>query len=257
MLEQFALILKALPWTGPAVIAGAALGMLSMLIFPRRRTLADRFGFALLVWCLTVALVVTLSPVKNDYFGVASQGCDWRVWRPLDYHYWFKGGSRPPNVWLFLPAGLGVMLLDRVWKKFFGMLVLLATPPVIELIQDKYPQLKRSCSSQDVVDNWTGLVIGLAVGAILAMLIGIVRAIRRRAARRNAILADDRRDYPGRWGYDEADETAEADATSRLPLSGSTRRESTCEFDDFDDSPSSNRWYEGDDPDATERIPRR
>ena len=148
MLEQLQLILKALPWTGPAVLGGFVLALLTTLLFPTRRSRADRLGFALLTWCLVVAAVVTLSPVKNDYFGVPTTGCDWSVWRPLAREYWFSSGSRPPNVWLFLPAGVGVMLLDGVWRKILGVMVLFALPPGIETLQDLYPELKRSCSSQ-------------------------------------------------------------------------------------------------------------
>ena len=74
MLEQLQLILKALPWTGPAVLGGFVLALLTTLLFPTRRSRADRLGFALLTWCLVVAAVVTLSPVKNDYFGVPTAG---------------------------------------------------------------------------------------------------------------------------------------------------------------------------------------
>ena len=97
MLEQLQLILKALPWTGPAVLGGFVLALLTTLLFPTRRSRADRLGFALLTWCLVVAAVVTLSPAKNDYFGVPTTGCDWSVWRPLARIYWFSSGSRPPN----------------------------------------------------------------------------------------------------------------------------------------------------------------
>lgn len=267
MLEQLRLILQALPWTGPAIVGGAFLGMVSMWPFARRRSLSDRIGLALVLWCLTVALVVTLSPVKNDYFGVPTAGCDWSVWTPLDRHYWFSSGSRPPNVWLFLPAGVGVMLLDRVWRKIAGLLLLIALPPVIETVQDRYPQLKRSCSSQDVVDNWTGLALGVAVGIVLALIIGVARWVRRRTERRHAARAEVLR---GR----------EADRAD-LRLHGG-HQGGYDEFTDFDDTPRSTVWYEraddtpplgddgqntrvmptyrdepvSDDPDATQRIPR-
>lgn len=237
MLEQLRLILKALPWTGPAIVGGALLAIVSFFLFARRRTHADRFGFALVVWCLVVAGVVTLSPVKNDYFGVPANGCDWSIWRPLAREYWFSAGSRPPNVWLFLPAGVGVMLLDRIWRKLLGVMFLFALPPAIETIQDLYPELKRSCSSQDVVDNWTGLVIGLVVGAVLAILVGMFRFVRDKARarreRRNAAL----------YGPPQTTPAAEAD----MPLGGGEPDAVAYDdFNDFDDRPNSSRWYERD-----------
>lgn len=236
MLEQLRLILQALPWTGPAVIGGAAAGLLSMFLFPRRRSHSDRVGFALLVWCLTVALVVTLSPVRNDYFGVPSSGCNWSVWRPLAREYWFSAGSRPPNVWLLFPAGLGIMLLDGFWRRFFGIAFLVALPPGIETLQDEFPELKRSCSSQDVIDNWTGLAIGLLIGFVLALVIGVIRWIRRRAEGA----------HPGRADALDGDVAGEVPPgdDAHLPLGGGASGERYADFSDFDDTPRSTRWYE-------------
>lgn len=257
MLEQLQLILKALPWTGPAVLGGFVLALLTTLLFPTRRSRADRLGFALLTWCLVVAAVVTLSPVKNDYFGVPTTGCDWSVWRPLARQYWFSSGSRPPNVWLFLPAGVGVMLLDGVWRKILGVMVLFALPPGIETLQDLYPELKRSCSSQDVVDNWTGLVLGLTLGLVLAILLAIVRAIsrasRRRRERRAGVL-----EGGSAQGAHPAD--ARTDDASRaddrpLPLGGRADSRQYDDFRDFDDTPSSTRWYERSGEAAVDHTP--
>ena len=257
MLEQLQLILKALPWTGPAVLGGFVLALLTTLLFPTRRSRADRLGFALLTWCLVVAAVVTLSPVKNDYFGVPAAGCDWSVWRPLAREYWFSAGSRPPNVWLFLPAGVGVMLLDGVWRKILGVMVLFALPPGIETLQDLYPELKRSCSSQDVVDNWTGLVLGLTLGLVLAILLAIARAIsrasRRRRERRAGVL-----DGGSAQGAHPAD--ARTDDASRaddrpLPLGGRADSRQYDDFRDFDDTPSSTRWYERSGEAAVDHTP--
>ena len=257
MLEQLQLILKALPWTGPAVLGGFVLALLTTLLFPTRRSRADRLGFALLTWCLVVAAVVTLSPVKNDYFGVPAAGCDWSVWRPLAREYWFSAGSRPPNVWLFLPAGVGVMLLDGVWRKILGVMVLFALPPGIETLQDLYPELKRSCSSQDVVDNWTGLVLGLTLGLVLAILLAIARAIsrasRRRRERRAGVL-----EGGSAQGAHPAD--ARTDDASRaddrpLPLGGRADSRQYDDFRDFDDTPSSTRWYERSGEAAVDHTP--
>lgn len=237
MLEQFRLILKALPWTGPAVVVGALLALGSCFLFARRRSHADRIGFALLVWCLIVAAVVTLSPVQNDYFGVRMAGCDWSIWRPLARQYWFSSGSRPPNVWLLFPAGVGALLLDGFWRKFLTVAFLFALPPGIETIQDFYPELKRSCSSQDVADNWTGLVIGLLIGLVLAILVGIVRfvrhATRTRRERRASALNGPRATTPA--------------AEAAMPLGGGEPDAVTYdEFDDFDDRPNSTRWHSSD-----------
>lgn len=246
MLEQIRLIMQALPWAAPSVLIGLALGLVSMLLLPRRRTFSDKVGFALTLWGLTVAVVVTLSPVRNNYYGVPTLGCDWSVWRPLSPSYWFSGGSRPLNVWLLAPAGVGVMLLDRAWRKLLGAAMLGAFPLAIEAIQDFEPALKRSCSSQDVVDNWTGLLIGLLVGALLAMLIGIVRFIRRRAARRRGIVAPAEPIAPAEpSGRAAASEGSPAhEELGRPSLSGRGEPEHYDDFSDFDDSPRSTVYHE-------------
>lgn len=261
MLEQLQLILKALPWTGPAVLGGFVLALLTTLLFPTRRSRADRLGFALLTWCLVVAAVVTLSPVKNDYFGVPTTGCDWSVWRPLAREYWFSAGSRPPNVWLFLPAGVGVMLLDGVWRKILGVMVLFALSPGIETLQDLYPELKRSCSSQDVVDNWTGLVLGLTLGLVLAILLAIVRAIsrasRRRRERRAGVLdgGSAQGAHPADARTDERLDDASGAGERPLPLGGRADSRQYDDFGDFDDTPSSTRWYERSGEAAVDHTP--
>lgn len=261
MLEQLQLILKALPWTGPAVLGGFVLALLTTLLFPTRRSRADRLGFALLTWCLVVAAVVTLSPVKNDYFGVPTTGCDWSVWRPLAREYWFSAGSRPPNVWLFLPAGVGVMLLDGVWRKILGVMVLFALPPGIETLQDLYPELKRSCSSQDVVDNWTGLVLGLTLGVVLAILLAIVRTIsrasRRRRERRAGVLdgGSAQGAHPADARTDERLDDASRAGERPLPLGGRAGSRQYDDFGDFDDTPSSTRWYERSGEAAVDHTP--
>lgn len=243
MIEQLQLILKALPWTGPAVLGGFVLALVTALLFPTRRSRADRLGFALLTWCLVVAAVVTLSPVKNDYFGVPTTGCDWSVWKPLARDYWFSSGSRPPNVWLFFPAGVGVMLLDGVWRKIVGIAFLVALSPGIETLQDLYPELKRSCSSQDVADNWTGLALGLAIGAVLAIALAIARAIARRLRlrreRRDAVLCETSLSDVDTTGRD-----VRPDIDDRpLPLGGRNDGRHYDDFGDFDDRPNSSRWH--------------
>jgi hypothetical protein len=68
------------------------------------------------------------------------------------------------NVLLFVPLGLAVGLLPRGSARTRLMVGALAFPFVIELTQSLVTPLGRGCESADVIDNLTGLVIGLVVG---------------------------------------------------------------------------------------------
>ena len=47
-------------------------------------------------------------------------------------------------------------------------------PASIELIQLLVPPLGRECQSADVIDNLTGLVVGLAAGVVARLLAGML-----------------------------------------------------------------------------------
>jgi hypothetical protein len=95
------------------------------------------------------------------------------------------------NVVLFVPLGIALALLPRSRERSIAIAAAVALPFAIETIQYIVPALGRYCDSADVADNLTGLVVGLAIGAVA----GGAAAHRKRAA--------DRRREP-----DEADREA-------------------------------------------------
>ena len=79
------------------------------------------------------------------------------------------------NVALFIPLGIaiGLVHVSRPWAAL--TFAAIALPFAIEAIQLVAPILDRGCQSADVVDNLTGLALGLLIGTGLRILDGEVR----------------------------------------------------------------------------------
>lgn len=71
------------------------------------------------------------------------------------------------NVLLFVPLGLSVVLAGRSRRTVALVAASLAFPFAIEAIQLALTPLGRTCQSVDVVDNLTGLVLGIGLGILL------------------------------------------------------------------------------------------
>jgi len=82
------------------------------------------------------------------------------------------------NIALFVPLGLAVALLPRSGRSLAILLAAVALPFAIELTQLVLAPLGRGCQSADVIDNLTGLVVGMSVG--LALRAVVVMLARRR-----------------------------------------------------------------------------
>lgn len=73
------------------------------------------------------------------------------------------------NALLLLPLGFfSALAARRAWA---AVLPVVITPIFIELIQALIPALDRVCSSQDVINNVTGGLLGVALGALLMVVI--------------------------------------------------------------------------------------
>jgi glycopeptide antibiotics resistance protein len=68
---------------------------------------------------------------------------------------------------LFLPLGLALGLVppDRGWRRSAIALGLLS-PFIVEGTQLLVRTLGRGCEAADIVDNLTGMVLGLVLGAL-------------------------------------------------------------------------------------------
>ncbi len=144
------------------------------------RRLGSHGGVAfLLIASLGLIASATLTPLEDAIAaGVASSGtCDAARpgWAPLSVYLHLNETSL--NVLLFVPLGISLGLVPgRNGFRMAAAAMLL--PAAVELTQMLIPVLGRSCQTGDIVDNTTGLVIGLAIGW-LATALGRTRQVRR------------------------------------------------------------------------------
>lgn len=85
-------------------------------------------------------------------------------------------GDALGNILMFVPLGFLIAVLPRSRRKAAVLVCAAALPLVIEVTQLLVIPLGRACESADVVDNLTGLVIGLAAGTVVS---GLALPIRR------------------------------------------------------------------------------
>lgn len=77
------------------------------------------------------------------------------------------------NALLLLPLGFFSVLATR--RAWMAALTVVMTPICIELIQALVPVLDRTCSSQDIINNISGGLLGVALGILIQ---GLVRWMR-------------------------------------------------------------------------------
>jgi VanZ family protein len=156
-----------LPWFLP----GVAISVVVSLVcggFVGRALGARRGVGSMLILCLGIIVSATLTPLGR-YFGfdpIIPGSCDLsRMWfPPLDELLAINDTSL--NVLLFIPLGVSIAFLPRSRRTVVVILGAIALPFAIEITQMVVSVLGRGCESADVVDNLTGLAVGLAIGGV-------------------------------------------------------------------------------------------
>ena len=156
-----------LPWFLPgfaiSVAVSLAAGGLVGRVLGVRRAVAS-----ILILGLGIIVSATLTPLRGnlDFDTVVRGSCDFsRIGlAPLAELRHINDTSL--NVLLFIPLGLSVALLPRSRRAGAVIVAAIVLPFAIEATQLLAPVLDRGCESADVVDDLSGLVVGLAVGSM-------------------------------------------------------------------------------------------
>ena len=67
---------------------------------------------------------------------------------------------------VLIPLGFAIAFVPRSRRKLAVLLGAIALPFAVEAIQYIATPLGRECQSSDVIDNLTGLFLGLAAGTV-------------------------------------------------------------------------------------------
>ena len=120
----------------------------------------------MIVLSLGVILAATMTPQWEALaFGVqGSSSCDFSRIGLAPLSELLRFGDTSGNVLLFIPLGVTIALVPRSRRKAVVLIAAIALPFAIETAQLLLPVLDRACESADVVDNLTGLVLGLGGG---------------------------------------------------------------------------------------------
>lgn len=161
----------ALFWPGVAVALVAG----SVLAAPLARAMHRPWAVAFsLFMSVGVIVAATLTPGRDALlFGIPGTGdCDVStVALPTIAQLRFLNDTSL-NVLLFVPLGLALPLTGGRRRVLMLLGAAVVFPIAIEVIQLVVTPLGRSCQGVDVVDNLTGLAIGLATATLL---VGLTR----------------------------------------------------------------------------------
>jgi hypothetical protein len=160
-------------WPGVVVALAVAAVLGAPLARVLRRPRAAAFGLA---FSFGVVVAATLTPGRDALlFGIPGSGtCDSSFDLPtLAELRTFNDTSL--NVYLFVPLGLTVGLVAASRRTWPLLVAALALPFAIEWIQLVVTWLGRSCQAVDVVDNVSGLLLGLAIAVLVVAWSRLVR----------------------------------------------------------------------------------
>lgn len=158
-------IAASLPWLVPGSLVALVVSILAsgrVAAWLRvHRVLA-----AFLVLSLGIILVGTLTPLAADQVlpPELRDTCDFArtsLATPADLA---SRGDVVINILMFMPFGSAIGSIPWTWRKVAVVLAAIALPFAIEAVQLVVLQLGRGCQAADVVDNLTGLLVGICAG---------------------------------------------------------------------------------------------
>jgi glycopeptide antibiotics resistance protein len=127
-------------------------------------------------WAILVGFGVivsaTLTPLRGalNFEAVGTGTCDLSRIGLAPVAQLMRLNETSLNVALFIPLGIAIGLVQASGPRAALILASTALPFGIETIQLLAPILDRGCQSADIVDNLTGLLVGLVIGTGLRFL---------------------------------------------------------------------------------------
>jgi len=153
---------------GPGILIAVVVSIVAARRFGRwLATSPVLAGYVLFTFGLILA--VTITPSREALSeGIVATGafCDLSRLGPISLHDLFAFREPSLNVFLCVPLGVGLGLLPRSRRTLVVLGVALLTPIAVEALQGATPALGRVCESADVIDNVTGLAVGLVIGVL-------------------------------------------------------------------------------------------
>ena len=164
--------LNSTPWFWPALALAVSASLVACRPLARVLRTSPLVGF-LLVLSLGGIVALTLTPGEDAFSRFDRSFCYIEAVGPIGVGRVLNLGERGLNVLLFLPLGACIAVLPRSRIKAALIAGAVVLPFIVEGIQYALPAFGRSCSSVDVVDNLTGLLVGFAVGGLVRLGIGL------------------------------------------------------------------------------------
>ena len=166
---------RDLPWFLPGFAISVAIAIAAGGWVGRALDLQRSVAVALVV-SLGIVLAATLTPQWGALsFGTRGSGtCDLSRIGLASFDDLRGKSDALGNILMFIPLGVTISLVPRSRRKAAIVVAAIALPFAIETTQMLLPVLDRACESADVIDNVTGLVLGLAGGALAGWLAAAV-----------------------------------------------------------------------------------
>ena len=160
----------------------AATIFIALLVSGRVARMLDRSWATAFALVFSVGLIAaaTLTPGRDALlFGVPGSGsCEVTQVGVPSLRELLSVNETSLNVLLFVPLGIVIGSLVRSRLAMVLLVAAVALPFAIEAVQLVITPLGRTCQAVDVVDNLTGLFVGLGVGILGAAVTRLVRGPR-------------------------------------------------------------------------------
>ena len=167
--------LQSVPWLLPGAAISALVGVAASGAVGR--VLRVHWLVAvMMVLSFGIIIAATLTPQWEALaFGArGSSSCDLSRLGLAPLGELLSASDSGGNILMFIPLGATIGLVPRSRRKAAIVIAAIALPFGIETIQLLLPVLDRACESADVVDNLSGLVIGLGGGSVAGWLAAAV-----------------------------------------------------------------------------------